>query len=384
MKDIFTLSIRNVLILGIGNVINLETESRMYMLDTRILLIGESNFDMYSSAFFKAWQKIGYQNITYFKTNEFLDSDERDGWLVKLWKRFERKTAVGNHVNILNRKILENAAIIKPQLVFVYNSRFVFTQTLKKLKDNGAVIFLYSNDDPFSDFFPAYYWRHFQRGLSVTDVGFVYRVSNIGDFLDAGCKRVRQLRSYYIEERNFKIGGLTSKQDDSPVVFLGHNENDERAEYIGELLKRGIKVGIIKKGWEDFEVDNPYLVKYENTGERYNELINRAKIALVFLSKINHDTYTRRCFEIPATKTLMIAPFTEELASMFEENKEIIFYRSKEELAEKTEYYLRHDREREQIANMGYERLMKDGHEITDRVREVMDEYMELTNNHNK
>lgn len=348
------------------------------MLNTRILLIGESNYDIYSSAFFKAWKKIGYHDITYFETNEILDSKANDNKMVKLWKRVERKTAFGNHVNLLNKKILECASILKPQLVFIYNSRFVFAQTLKVMKENGAVIFLYSNDDPFSDFFPIYYWRHFKKGLLFTDVGFVYRSHNTKDYVNAGCKRVRQLKSYYIEERNYKIEGLLSGQDDSPVVFLGHHENDERVEYIRELLKRGIKVGIIKKGWEDFEVGNPYLVKYENAVEQYNELINRAQIALVFLSKINHDTYTRRCFEIPATKTLMMAPFTEELADMFEENKEIIFYRSKEEFVKKTEYYLKHDKEREQIANMGYNRLMKDGHEVTDRVKEVMKEYMEL------
>ncbi|MCM1236643.1 MAG: glycosyltransferase, partial [Ruminococcus flavefaciens] len=101
-------------------------------------------------------------------------------------------------------------------------------------------------------------------------------------------------------------------------------------------------------------------------------------IAIVFLSKINHDTYTRRCFEIPAAKTFMLAPYTEELADMYEENREIVFYRTKEDFVNKIIYYLNHDEERECIAQSGYERLLNSGHEASDRVKEVMEEYIRV------
>ncbi|MCM1237445.1 MAG: HAD family hydrolase, partial [Ruminococcus flavefaciens] len=165
----------------------------MNILDTRIMLIGESNYCMYANAFFAAWKKIGYQNITYYKTNEILDSKIGDSSIMQFWKRFERKTALGNHVSKLNRQILECALKTEPHLVFIYNSRYVFPKTLKRLKENGAVIFLYSNDNPFADFYPDYYWRYFRKGLPMADVGFVYRVNNIEDYKAAGCKRVCQL-----------------------------------------------------------------------------------------------------------------------------------------------------------------------------------------------
>ena len=342
------------------------------------MLIGESNYCMYANAFFTAWKKMGYRNIAYFRTNQILDSKTSDSGIMRLWKRAERKTALGNHVYKLNKQIIEWAAKIEPQLVFVYNSRYVFAKPLKRLKENGATVFLYSNDNPFADFYPNYYWRHFRKGLSIADVGFVYRTNNIADYKAAGCKWVCQLKSYYIEERNYKIDGLELKHDDPQVMFLGHNERDEREEYIRELVKRRIKVGLKAQEWEDFEVGNSYVVKYENFEARYNELLNRTKIAIVFLSKINHDTYTRRCFEIPAAQTFMLAPYTEELANMFEEDREIVFYRSKQEFLEKIFYYLEHEEERERIAQLGYERLIKSGHEAVDRVKEVMKEYSEV------
>jgi hypothetical protein len=47
-----------------------------------------------------------------------------------------------------------------------------------------------------------------------------------------------------------------------------------------------------------------------------------------------------RSFEIPMSGGLQICPYSKEIASYFEEGKEIVFYRSEAELIEKTKYYL--------------------------------------------
>lgn len=47
-----------------------------------------------------------------------------------------------------------------------------------------------------------------------------------------------------------------------------------------------------------------------------------------------------RSFEIPMSGGLQICPYSKEIASYFEEGKEIVFYRSESELIEKTKYYL--------------------------------------------
>ena len=105
--------------------------------------------------------------------------------------------------------------------------------------------------------------------------------------------------------------------------------------------------------------------------------INQAKISLVFLSKINNDT--RRCFEIPATKTMMLSEYTDDLAqNLFEEGREADYFKSKEELLEKIQYYLNNESEIAKIGNAGYERLMKDGHEVKDRTKQIMQTFEKL------
>jgi spore maturation protein CgeB len=50
----------------------------------------------------------------------------------------------------------------------------------------------------------------------------------------------------------------------------------------------------------------------------------------------------------------------EELEEFFVIGREIVCYRSKEELVDKIRYYLRHDGEREKIRQAGYQRCLRD------------------------
>ncbi len=337
------------------------------MKEEKILLVGDDSYEMYVKAFYNSFQKLGYKNVSLFATNRYMESS---GSVGKLLMRIQNKLAYGCSVTKVNKKLLETIKAEKPELAFLYSSRLIYPKVIKQIKDLGCKVFMYNNDNPFAPYFPKYFWRHYLGGLRYADYGFVYRHSNVEDYKKSGCENVELLRSYYIEERNFYVEH--PKLVVPEVIFLGHHEPDEREGYIRSLLKQNISVGVMQKSWEDFEPENPQVVKLADSHKYYNEMLNAAKIALVFLSKINHDTYTRRCFEIPAVKTMMVAPYTEDIAAMFEDGKEVVLYKNEQEFAEKVKYYLEHEDERLQIANAGYERVMRDGHEVCDRIKQVM------------
>lgn len=243
----------------------------------------------------------------------------------------------------------------------------------------GSVVFSYNNDNPFSDYFPFYYWRHYRNSIKYDDVTFVYRRSNIDECIKCGAHNVELLRSYYIDNRNYPLY-LEERDKKYDVVFLGHYEKDGRVSYLSALTASGITIGIPKGGWTGIEEDNSFFMRLENTRENYNQILNESKIALVFLSDLNKDTYTRRCFEIPATRTFMLSVYTDDLAGLFKPDKEAVYFKTPEELVQKTKYYLEHEEERERVAQAGYERLKRDGHEIGDRVQQIMDKYYEVMN----
>lgn len=338
------------------------------MNDTKILLVGDDSYEMYVKAFYNCFKENGYENVNLFATNQYMKSS---GCIFEDFSlKVQNKLAFGQRINKINKYLLKYVNEMKPELVFLYSARLIYAETVKKMKNKGIAVFVYNNDDPFASYYPKYFWRHYRKSLKYADVGFVYRLKNIKDYQQCGCEKVELLRAYYIKERNYPMD--TSKIEVPSVVFIGHNEDDERQEYIQALLEEKITVGVPKKAWSAFANDNEYLIKLDNSLENYNEILNASKIAIVFLSKINHDTYTRRCFEIPATKTMMLSVYTDDIASMFEPDKEAVYFSSKEDFVKQVKFYLEHDEKCEKIGQAGYKRLMQDGHEVKDRVEQII------------
>jgi spore maturation protein CgeB len=101
----------------------------------------------------------------------------------------------------------------------------------------------------------------------------------------------------------------------------------------------------------------------------YAKALCGADICLCFLSKINRDVYTRRCFEIPACGRLLLAERTYELQTLFKEDEEACFFSSEEELTNKVCWLLENPTIRNKIAESGQKRVWKDGHDIYSRTK---------------
>lgn len=91
-------------------------------------------------------------------------------------------------------------------------------------------------------------------------------------------------------------------------------------------------------------------------------VITGKAVALVFAgSRINLNIALKgmeggtplRVMDITAAGGFALSSYCPETADLFEEDKEIVLFRSPEELMEKADYYLRHDAERERIAAAG-------------------------------
>ena len=109
-------------------------------------------------------------------------------------------------------------------------------------------------------------------------------------------------------------------------------------------------------------------------GDAYGKALCGAKVCLCFLSKLNRDTYTRRCFEIPACGKVMLAERTDDLMQFFKEDEEACFFSSPEELVLKAQWLINSPDIRECIAQAGLRRIWADGHDVARRAKYFLSE----------
>lgn len=344
----------------------------------RILIAGDWHSELHEQAVFNAFKALGHEVLKFAWHGYFKPSNRIDAFN----KKVQNKLIAGPIVWKLNRDLISAATEFVPDVVFVYRGTHITASTLNKLKGLLPKVTLvgYNNDDPFAKGHPYSLWRHFFKAVPIYDLMLAYRHHNLDDFLRIGAKRVELLRSWYFPERNHPVGlsAEDSEKYECDVVFIGHYEADDRKQYLEELVRQGFKLRLFGPGydWNPVLEDSQELKSHIPVslvwGEEYNKALCGAKVALCFLSKLNRDTYTRRCFEIPATRTLMLSEYTDDLASLYKGGEEADYFRTQDELIGKVRLYLGDEKLRLVVAANGYQRVMTDGHDVVSRMKQVL------------
>ena len=158
------------------------------------------------------------------------------------------------------------------------------------------------------------------------------------------------------------------------VVFIGHYTHS-RAKTLNLLHQKKINFEVHGSGWKKIKSKISWKNKIKSNGivnQKYANKISESKIAIAFLSEKNNDVYTRRCFEIPACVTLLLAPRTRELEKLFKNKKEAIFWNSDKDIVNKILNIINNKSKIDKISKGGIFRLKKDGHSEIDRAKEIL------------
>lgn len=344
----------------------------------KVLLVGSGDYHMYEMAFLKAFHELGYDKAELLSWNKYFRKYPL-GLVSELSAKAQNKFHVGPRVWRFNFDLIKKCQKFCPDLVFIYTGIMVYPETIKKIKEKtNAVVISYNNDDPFATVYSKNHWKYYRDSIKKCDYNFVFREKNVKDIYNKYQMQAEVLRAYYIDEYHYPCKQEQLLPDVPDVIFMGHYEADERCEYMQALIDEGINVGVPQEHYHLFRVHISNVIPLPNNRELYNQYLCSCKIPLIFLSKINNDTYTTRCFEIPAAEAFIFSPYNEDMASMFKSESEAIYYFDKEDFVNKVKYYVAHDEERKAIAKAGRERLLKDGHEAKDRVKRIIEVYEEI------
>lgn len=348
----------------------------------RILVVGDWHSDLHEEVVVLSLRRLGHE-VGGFKWHSYFAPDDRSGGQLRsLLLRAQNKYIAGPVLARVNRDFVGAAIDFRPDVVFVYRGTHIKAASLRAVRASlpDCRFIGYNNDDPFAPAQPRYLWRHFMRSIPEYDLMLAYRHANVDAFRAAGSRRVELMRSWYIADRNFPVDLSNSEKIDfaADVVFIGHYENDQRLSHLEELVRLGLSVRIFgpTKYWAKPLENSRVLQHLAPTrivwGGDYNRALCGAKIALCFFSKLNRDTYTRRCFEIPATKTFMLSEYSDDLASLYTEGVEAEYFRTRDEMIKKVKTYLADDAALKRVAEAGYGKVISAGHDVDSRMRQML------------
>lgn len=120
----------------------------------------------------------------------------------------------------------------------------------------------------------------------------------------------------------------------------------------------------------------PFLPKVENRGPAgYNKeaafIYRNSRINLNITLRSIISGIPLRAFEIIGSGGFLLTNYQEDFQDCFVPGEDFVFYENNEDLLEKTDYYLHHEKERREIARNGYEKV-KAYHTYKNRVEEIM------------
>ena len=334
----------------------------------RILFIGDLNESVRSSMRLSILQE---NNIVYSISNTkipFLGGITNSSLL----SRILFKLRISYDESGLNKKIFELDMNEEIDLIWIEKSNMLKLKALLHLKKifPKSVIISFSEDNMIEKHNNS---LNYLECLSYYDKVFTSKRSNLTELLMLGAKCTELFIDSYCNHYHFPLEEYENiNNKDIEVSFIGSYEL-ERANSIKYLISNGINVYIYGSGWEKNSFFRNY--KFLNMpvyGKDYNTIINRTKINLNFLRKINNDEITCRSFEIPGAGGFMISERTQRHEDFFKEGLECDYFSDNNELLEKVNYYFNNPMDIYRIGKSSRLRSLVDNYSMEKQVEQII------------
>ncbi|MEM0465192.1 MAG: glycosyltransferase [Candidatus Pacearchaeota archaeon] len=249
----------------------------------------------------------------------------------------------------MNEMFLEIVKKEKPNIIFfiLHHDEFYLNTFLKirQISPDSITMNFFSDDDVLYDVFSRYYSLFIDFPILAQKYENYYKKDGYNNVIFM----------VVVNPDFFKPLHIKKKYD---VTFIGAPKFN-RYSLIKYLLDNGIHVKIFGRGWHNYpELKKQYMGSLTDT--EMIKVINQTKINLCFSRNENGDFHLKgRVFEIAACKSFMIVENFEGYLDFFKKNKEIVMFKTKEDLLEKIRYYLKYDSKRKEIENRAYNKIIK-------------------------
>ncbi|GBC99889.1 Spore protein YkvP [bacterium HR17] len=310
----------------------------------------------------KALRKLGHE-VTVFDYRQAV-----------IPERIYSKIRGGRRVQrlLMQFKLLQIATRRRYDLIFVLKGETIYPQTLCRIREhNKGLLINWMGDDPMN--FP-----NIRASLGFYDIfftidrGWVQKVQALGyraEHLPYGCDPE--------VHKKVSLSPMERKEFEADLCYVGRL--DDRGTMLGKLAINSYRMKVWGYGWERTPVQSlrPYVVGSALDETGMVKAFNAARTVLnlqptQLITGVNFKTH-----EIAGCGAFQLTDFKPELPEMYEPGKEIVYFRSFEELKELIDRYLRDERERRRIAEAAQKRAYSE-HTLDHRAKRLIEILREL------
>jgi hypothetical protein len=262
-----------------------------------------------------------------------------------------------------NADILDLARQTRPDILLAFKAAQLFPETLVKLRMAGVRTYnFYPDTSAFS------HGRYLPEALPLYDcVFYTKRHWEASQLTRLNLRASCYLEHGYDPDVHFPVRADDRAALRHEVVFVG-GHTAYKEEVLAGLIGRRPDVDLAIWGpyWQT-KLRDQRLRRHVRgqaiRGSAYARVLQSAKICLAVMAgpvkgAACGDLTTTRSYEIPACRGFMLHERNAEIAALYQEDDEAVFFDSGEELAEKVGFYLTHPQLRDAIASRGHQRCV--------------------------
>ncbi|MBI5469351.1 MAG: glycosyltransferase family 1 protein [Deltaproteobacteria bacterium] len=222
----------------------------------------------------------------------------------------------------------------------------------RKLQDRVYTVMMLGDSDHYFDIRDIYY-------AQCMDLVVVYDCLSRYRFRQYGIDSISFYSSF--DMKKYKKAGMKKTID---VSFVGDVANKiERQGYLDFLRDNGVSVEVFGTGTRNGQISLDEMVRVFNSSKinlNFTKISLRNAIRKEPLINLRLRQVKGRIIEAALCGGFVLTEYVPGIEEVFEPGREIAAFDSREEMLEKTRYFLRHDKERDEIAFNGFTRATRD------------------------
>jgi spore maturation protein CgeB len=267
-----------------------------------------------------------------------------------------------NYRKTWNKNFIDVCDKFQPEIVLTLNFKLFEHTTLHKLKKCGTKLILWMTDSIQRSFIKDY---DYEGKLGYFDNIYCFEEQDLGYLKDR-----YGLNSYYCpmgyDEDIYFPDSKTTQDIDISFVGSVSKQRSEILQVVAKYAKQNsLNMQVFGKWWT-----KKYFWKEIKFARQYSPLNNyyyngiapletakihkRSKICLNIHIPV-HTGLNPRTFEILGTGSFELMDARKNISGLIRPDTDLVMYKDIDELLNKIEYYLSNDKERQKIANTGYE-----------------------------